>query len=163
VEIKVQVAEAVPPTGDIPEAVMFLKGLWASMSPKDPINVMVVDHGKPTIQYPKKGAKKDRKVTLTVPFGHYKPGITLRACVKAIRLDPVAAALRGELYMQEFEETKLATPGEGIIFLACYMAWNALRKYKLAKGRKGKAGSARYAFAGLREFRAKQLVPEAVG
>ena len=137
----------------MPGAMEFLAGLWRSMSPKDPIEVLLTGSGRPMLRYPKKGSHKDREVLVRAPINRYPPGFKMKLCVKAIRLDPVAAALRGELYMQEFDEVTLDTEAESVVFLASFIMWNVLRKYKLAEGRKGKAGSARYGFANLRAYR----------
>jgi len=146
----------------VPEAQKFLTSLWASISPKDPIRILLADDGRPSVQYPRKGIKLKRQVMVSAPVKYYAHGAKVRAVVKAVRLDPVAAALRGELYMQDFDEDALMTPGESAVFLATYIMWNVLRKYKLIPGRKGKAASARYAFGALRAFRAAVEKPEVV-
>lgn len=153
-EIKVDLGVEAAKLEGVPEAQKFLASLWGSISPKDPIRILVADDGRPVVQYPRKGMKLKRQVSVVAPAKYYAHGAKVRAVVKAVRLDPVAAALRGELYMQDFDEDKLMTPGESVVFLATYIMWNVLRKYKMVPGRKGKAASARYAFGALRAFRA---------
>ena len=161
-EIQVDLGVEAAKLEGVPEAQKFLTSLWASISPKDPIRILLADDGRPVVQYPRKGMKLKRQVFVVAPAKHYGHGVKVRAVVKAVRLDPVAAALRGELYMQDFDEDALMTPGESAVFLATYIMWNVLRKYKLIPGRKGKAASARYAFGALRAFRAAVEKPEVV-